>query len=302
MVRAPSARRGPGRTSVSPCSVLKRHTRCARMARMPDQPGRCSSPSEWPSPTMMRSGSARTTYSGFNCGNGPMRAGTMFLTPRRARVSPINDASPAAYIPTLASKYTRADCTEGGNDRAAAATSASMERHRADASGKPSKTPSWLMTRCTSAWFLGSSATTLSPNCCRRSCERALAAITTTSGRSATMASILGSKPPPTVASGRTLSGKLESLSTPTRRAHWPSAQMVSVSAGIRLMMRWGGCANVTTTARSSVICTARATAALPRSKRATTINQRQTAMKNVAACACLAGVTGIFNAESIAV
>ena len=198
MMRAPSAMRGPGRTSVSDSATGNTHTRCSRTARMPDQPGRCAMPSTLRWPTMIRSGLARTMNSGLSLGNGPSAAGTMFLAPSRVRVSPMNEPSPAAYGPWLTSKYTRAPRAPGGMDCAAAMTAASMARQTFCASGTSSNWPILSITRCASACVLGSSATTFRPSARRRSAAREDVAISTTSGRSATMASMFGSRPPPT--------------------------------------------------------------------------------------------------------
>ena len=62
-------------------------------------------------------------------------------------------------------------------------------------------------TRCTSAWVLGSSVTTFTPSASSLSPARDETDITTTSGRRATMASMLGSSPPPTLGSFCTLAG-----------------------------------------------------------------------------------------------
>ena len=93
--RAASAIRGPGRTTVSESSGPNTHTRCSRTALMVSHPGYGTMLCMLRLPIMMRSGLARTTNSGFRRGNGPSDAGTMFFTPRRVSVSPMNDDSPA---------------------------------------------------------------------------------------------------------------------------------------------------------------------------------------------------------------
>ena len=75
---------------------------------------------------------------------------------------------------------------------------------------------------------------------------RAETPATTTSGLSATRASMLVSSRPPSRGSFCTLAGKLEKRSTPTTLAQSPSSQMVSVSEGSRLTMRRGTSGKVT--------------------------------------------------------
>ena len=177
---------------------------------MPDQPGRCAMPSALRWPTMIRSGLARTMNSGLSLGKGPSAAGTMLFAPRRVSVSPMKDEAPAAYGPWFTSKYTRAPRTLAGTDCAAADTPASIARQMCCASRTPSSAPTVSNTRCTSAWVLGSSATTAMPSVFSRSPMRDEVAMSTTSGRSATIASTFGSSPPPTVGRRCTLAGWLE--------------------------------------------------------------------------------------------
>ena len=207
MMRAPCAIRGPGRTSTSDCWSANTQMRCSRIARIWAQPGRCAMPGASRAPTMIRSGLARTTNSGLSLGNGPIAAGMMFLAPSRIRVSPINEDSPAPCGAGLTSKYTRMFLAEAGSDCAAAATAASMVCQMWCASGTSSNRPSVAITRRTSAWDLGSSATTLSPNASKRSAARELVASNTRSGCSATTASIFGSSPPPIRGKALTLTG-----------------------------------------------------------------------------------------------
>jgi len=102
--------------------------------------------------------------------------------------------------------------TLGGSDCAAADTAASMCRHSRSASsaGKPSTRATVPMTRRMSACVLGSSATTFKPSASNRSLPRLETAASTTSGRSATMASTLGSMPPPTRGNAWIAAGQLE--------------------------------------------------------------------------------------------
>jgi len=164
-------------------------------------------------PIISTSGLARTTYSGFRRGNGPSEAGTTLRTPSRVSDSPMNEASLAAYGPRLTSKYTRVLRALGGSDWAAACTAASITRHSRSAPsafGTPSTWPTTPSTRRTSAWVLGSSTTTLRPRASSRSLARELMASSTTSGFTATMASMLGSMPPPSLGSLPTDAGQLE--------------------------------------------------------------------------------------------
>ena len=119
----------------------------------------------------------------------------------------MNDDAPAAYGPWFTSKYTRTPRALAGTDCAAADTPASIARQTFCASLTPSNWPTVSNTRCTSAWVLGSSATTAMPKVRKRSATRDEVAISTTSGLSATMASTFGSNPPPIVGRRCTLAG-----------------------------------------------------------------------------------------------
>ena len=159
------------------------------------------------------SGRARTMNSGFTRGNGPISCGTTLLSCMRLSISPIKDDGPATYGPRLTSKYTRAPCTSGGRDCAAACTPFCIRCHTACTccGGWPSTTPTECITRSTSADVRGSNATVRRPSASRRSPTRAELDSSTTSGLSATMASTFGSSPPPTTGSLRCKSsGQLE--------------------------------------------------------------------------------------------
>ena len=202
--------RGPGRTSTSTSSGEKTHMRCSRKARSWFQPGRATSSRTLRAPTMIRSGSARTTSSGLMRGNGPNSGPMMLARPSRASISPMNDCGPAAWGPPAASKYTRWPRRLGGTDCAAASTPASRLRSTRSAVSSCSAVASRVVTWRTWAEVRGSICSTRRPRPRSRSAARLDTEISTRSGLRATTASTFGSSPPPTCGSFLTMAGQLE--------------------------------------------------------------------------------------------